>query len=287
MALPINIPLYIAYGKIGQFLWANDNSKAAIFGNGPLSPRYDRLIYMVRKSIEWDYANNPTDPTLTKTGDYLWSLIGKYQVQAAAMYSGSACVAPVIISNPLTQTVGAGGTVTFVAVVTGTNLTYQWQKNDVNITGATAASYSIIGLVSGDAGNYRYVVTNGCGSATSNEAVLTVGAGAIVGYFYFGVTDYFAALDAGTDAVPYNGTFPIVNGQPLSVPFPIGAADNVFNIVKYPVSQGLKTSFDNQTPNIGPIPGDVYHSIVTIGSFYYIISSVTMSLNPSFPVIYT
>lgn len=225
--------------------------------------------------------------SLVLTGDYLYSLIGKYKGQADALYAGSGCVPPTIISSPLSQTVGAGGTVTFVTVAIGSNLSYQWQKNSSDISGAIAASYSIIGLVSGDAGEYRCIVTNPCGGANTLQAVLTVGAGDIVGYYYFGGTDYFSALNGGTDTVTYNATFPIVSGQPLSVPFPIGASNDVFNIVKYPVSQGIKTGWDNQTPNLGPIPGDVYHSIVTIGSFYYIISSVTMSFNPDFPVIYT
>lgn len=286
MALPLSIPTLIAEAKIAQYLWANDVSKGKIF-HGTNTPNYSQLLYVVRKLVEWKYANNPTDPSLIDTGNYLYSLIGKYKGKADALYAGSGCVAPVIISNPLSQTVGAGGSVTFVTVATGSNLTYQWQYNSVDIPTATNSYYTKSGLVSGDAGNYRCVVTNTCGSANTLQAVLTVGAGDVVGYYYFGSTDYFAALNGGTDAVTYNATFPIVNGQPLSVPFPIGASNNVFNIVKYPITQGLKTGFDNQTPNIGPIPGDVYHSIVTIGSFYYIISSVEMSLNPDFPVIYT
>ncbi len=286
MALPINIPLYISYAKIAQYLWANDNSKAAIFGNGPISPQYARLIYMVRKSIEWDYTNYPTDSTLTKTGDYLWSLIGKYQVQAASIYSGSGCVAPVIVASPLTQTVGAGGTVTFVTVATGTNLSYQWRFNGANISSANAASYSIINLDSGDQGDYDCVVTNACGMAITLEATLTVGAGDIIGYYYFGDTDYFADLDAGTDNVPYVATFPIVNGQDLSVPITDLQADNMYNVIKYPSSQGIKTTYDNHTPNIGSIPGPNYQEVVVIGSWNYLISRVAMSLNSSFPILF-
>ena len=57
-------------------------------------------------------------------------------------------------------------------------LTYQWQKLIgsawTNVNGATAASYAIGTTVLGDAGQYRAVVTNSAGSATSNPATLTV-----------------------------------------------------------------------------------------------------------------
>lgn len=287
MPTPFSIPTYTAYAKIAQYLWVNDLSKAKIFQGGSLTPQYDRILYIVRKAIEANYAINPTDSTLTQTGDFIWSLIGKYQIDAMALYAGTGCIAPVITAQPLTQTVGAGGTVTFVTVATGTNLSYQWQYNSSNISGATLSTYTKAGLVGGDAGNYRCIVSNPCGSVNSNQAVLTVGAGDIVGYYYYGATDYYAALVSGTDTVPYQSTFPIVANQPLSVPFPAGAANNMRNITKYPVSQGLKIAFDNHTPNVGDIPSSVYYDIVTIGSFYYIISRDAMSLNSSFPMIFS
>jgi hypothetical protein len=64
----------------------------------------------------------------------------------------------------------SGGSVTFTAN-TGTGLTYQWQLNAANIPGATASSYT-----ANAAGNYVCVVTNSCGSTTSNNFVVTVNA---------------------------------------------------------------------------------------------------------------
>jgi hypothetical protein len=47
-------------------------------------------------------------------------------------------------------------------------LSYQWRLGGVNITGATSSCYS-----ASQAGSYTCVVTNTCGSATSNAAVIT------------------------------------------------------------------------------------------------------------------
>ncbi|MCG3125627.1 MAG: hypothetical protein CHACPFDD_00452 [Phycisphaerae bacterium] len=84
-------------------------------------------------------------------------------------------VAPSVGTHPSDQTVCSGGSATFTVAASGTGpLSYQWQKNTVNIGGATNASYTIDPVGTGDAGSYRCVVTNSCGSATSNAATLTV-----------------------------------------------------------------------------------------------------------------
>lgn len=68
-----------------------------------------------------------------------------------------------------------GGTATFTVTATGTApITYQWQKNTVNIEGATSSSYSIEDASEANEGLYRCVVTNVAGSVNSNEAQLTV-----------------------------------------------------------------------------------------------------------------
>lgn len=82
---------------------------------------------------------------------------------------------PVITSQPQPSTVNAGAQATFTISFTGTPpLTFQWQKNQVNIINATSSTLTINSSSPADAGNYRVVVTNAAGSATSNEATLTV-----------------------------------------------------------------------------------------------------------------
>lgn len=83
--------------------------------------------------------------------------------------------APVITQPPLAVTVAAGQAATFSVTATGTApLRYQWQKNNVAIAGATAATYTIARTTTADAGAYRVIVSNAAGSATSPAARLTV-----------------------------------------------------------------------------------------------------------------
>src|SRR5258708_1938114 len=64
-----------------------------------------------------------------------------------------------------------------VAATGSTPFSYQWQRNQINISGATASSYIIAWKVFADNGaKFRCVVTNAFGNATSNEATLTVNA---------------------------------------------------------------------------------------------------------------
>ena len=81
-----------------------------------------------------------------------------------------------INTQPASQAVCPGANVTFTVSASGTGLTYQWRKGGVNIGGATSSSYTINGVVAGDAGNYDVVITGSCGSTTSNIATLTINA---------------------------------------------------------------------------------------------------------------
>jgi hypothetical protein len=85
---------------------------------------------------------------------------------------------PSITTQPANQTVTVGQTATFSVVAAGTApLTYQWQKGTTAISGATSASYTTPATASTDSGSqFKVVVTNSAGSATSNAATLTVNA---------------------------------------------------------------------------------------------------------------
>ena len=85
--------------------------------------------------------------------------------------------------HPVNQTVRVPGSgVSFSVTATGiAPLSYQWQKDGVNltdggsITGATTATLTITGVIESDEGGYRCVVSNSLGIDTSNAAMLTVG----------------------------------------------------------------------------------------------------------------
>lgn len=80
-----------------------------------------------------------------------------------------------IITQPQSQAVAVGSRVTFSVVASGVSpLSYQWQYNGGNISGATTPSFTISSVQLSDAGKYAVVVRDAHGSVTSNAAVLTV-----------------------------------------------------------------------------------------------------------------
>jgi sugar lactone lactonase YvrE/plastocyanin len=105
------------------------------------------------------------------------NVAGTATSNAAVLTVNAANSAPSFTTQPASQTVTAGSSVTFSAAASGTPTpTYQWQKGGINISGATSSSFSINSVSSGDAGNYAVVASNSAGNATSNTAALTVNA---------------------------------------------------------------------------------------------------------------
>jgi len=90
--------------------------------------------------------------------------------------SSSKATAPAFAIQPSSQTSTLGQSATFSVMVTGTTpFTYQWQKNNAKISGATTSTYTTPATVSGDTGaTFRVIVTNPVTSITSNSATLTV-----------------------------------------------------------------------------------------------------------------
>lgn len=84
--------------------------------------------------------------------------------------------APTITSQPSSVSVVVGQAATFSVTASGTPpLAYQWQRNNVDIPNATAASYTVSSPQLGDNGaRFRVNVSNNAGNLYSNEATLTV-----------------------------------------------------------------------------------------------------------------
>ncbi|MEM4531105.1 MAG: PKD domain-containing protein, partial [Thermofilaceae archaeon] len=147
---------------------------------------------------EWDFTNDGSFDRIDKSPPgsftYTYSSPGTYSVtlrvtdengctknltKIGYITVNDCCVSPSITQQPASVTVCAGSSVTFSVTATGTTpLSYQWQRlvggTWQDISGATDASYTINPVGTGDAGSYRVIVTNPCGSVTSSVATLTV-----------------------------------------------------------------------------------------------------------------
>jgi len=121
--------------------------------------------------------SNPVDLKVASDGA-LYYLSRGSGTSTGAVYkvTYTASQAPGITTHPADQTVSEGANATFSVVASGTPpLSYQWQRNSVNISGATSSSYTLTNAQLSDSGDvFRCVVTNDFGNAISNQALLTV-----------------------------------------------------------------------------------------------------------------
>ena len=83
---------------------------------------------------------------------------------------------------------------------TGSDLTYQWSKNNVLLPGATSSTYNVASAVKADEGIYTCEVTGGCGKITSSSATVVVQGGTSV-----------------DDAEMHNDQVQVVGPQPASI----------------------------------------------------------------------
>ena len=131
-------------------------------------------------SVTGGSANNADQYrcAVTETGG---TNAGTVNSSAAILTVNAAAAGPTINTQPSSSTVTAPATATFTVAATtsGGALSYQWQRNSANISGANSASYTTPDTtVTGGSANsgdlYRCVVTDSNGSTTSSAATLTV-----------------------------------------------------------------------------------------------------------------
>jgi glucose/arabinose dehydrogenase len=117
---------------------------------------------------------NPVDLQVSADGSLYYLARG-----AGALYKiryPANQIPPSITTQPLNKTVVEGQPATFSVSANGsTPLTYQWQRNGLNISGASTSSYTISAAALADNGaKFRCVISNAFGSVSSSEATLTV-----------------------------------------------------------------------------------------------------------------
>lgn len=265
--------------KISEYLSFNDRSNKNFLKGGTVDYRLPLMISCEWKSVQWQYDLDPTNIALRGAANYLYDILGIYALKAQAILDNLSGTAP-LVSGPSNQNVNVGDSATFTITVTSSSsYSIAWYRNSILIPGETGLSYTLNSAQLSDSGAvFSAIVTNSSGSTSSDNATLTV-TQTITGSFFFGDVDYYSELSVGIDNINYNGTFSITNGQPLVVNFTSGAQNNKFNGIRYPLSQGTKTQWENVPLNAGAIPDSVMRSTITIGSYLYVISRVAMSLD--------
>ena len=138
-------------------------------------------------SYQWSFNNSDVtgatnsalvlaNVQLSDSGTYAVVVSNAFGTQQSSNVTLLVGEAPAIVSQPTSTTVRVGDAVTFAVTATGTApLQYQWTKSGSNVLGATDSSLVLTNLQLSDAGSYAVQVSNLFGSASSSNAVLTVG----------------------------------------------------------------------------------------------------------------
>ena len=183
-------------------------------GTVPLSYQWQKNGGNITGATSSSYTTPST--TTSDSGSIFAVLVsnsaGTATSSAATLTVNSAPVAPTITTQPANQTVTAGQTATFSVVASGTApLSYQWQKNGGNISGATSSTYTTPSTTTSDSGStFAVVVSNTAGTATSNVATLTVNAAPVAPTISTQPTNQtVTAGQTATFSVVASGTAPI------------------------------------------------------------------------------
>ena len=149
-------------------------------GTAPLSYQWQKNSANINGATASSYTTPATATTDNgaKFDVIVSNTAGSQMSTMATLTVSAAAVAPTITAQPANQSVTIGQTATFSVTATGTApLSYQWQKNSANISGATAASYTTPATATTDNGaKFDVIVSNTAGSQTSSMATLTVNA---------------------------------------------------------------------------------------------------------------
>jgi hypothetical protein len=165
-----SLPLTTVEAKIGDPLRID---LPPLAGTTPLSYRWSRDSSVIAGSGDVLLIG-----TLTSAGAGLYSctVINAYGSVQIDRVRVTLVEAPRITSQPVSATITATGNATFSVTASGTPTpTYQWYRNEVLISGQTAAQITVSGSSAAlKAGGYYCVVTNRAGSVSSATALLTI-----------------------------------------------------------------------------------------------------------------
>ena len=167
----------IATQPVSQILTAGSGVNFNVVANGtaPLTYQWNLNGTSIAGATNTNFTK-----AITAAGD-----AGSYSVvvtgpggsvtSSAATLTINAVLVPAIVRQPADLSAKTGATISFSGLASGTGpITYQWQKDGANLSGATSATLTLTNIFALDAATYRLVATNPAGSTTSSAARLTV-----------------------------------------------------------------------------------------------------------------
>ncbi|BDS08325.1 hypothetical protein NT6N_33650 [Oceaniferula spumae] len=108
-------------------------------------------------------------------GDYTCVIINNSGTETSDVAALNVLGSPEIISlSPSADILEGQPTTLSVEAIGAGSLSYQWQKNGSDVSGATTASLEIPNPTTADAGNYTVTISNTLGSVTSAEITLNI-----------------------------------------------------------------------------------------------------------------
>lgn len=139
------------------------NDVVVVMGNS------ENLVKANLNFAGWKKNSIDTNGKLYNPGDTLI-----IDMAGIRLYAQWKTAPPVITTHPQDSTVRAGNIFFLTVQASGIDLSYQWQKNRVDITGAVSDTFFIDTVTRYDSGSYRCIVTNAGGIAISNSSFLNV-----------------------------------------------------------------------------------------------------------------
>ncbi len=139
----------------------------------------DNLSYEWKKDGS-DVGADDASYSATSAGSYMCIVTGTCGTVNSETVTVTESTSPTITQNPVDASIEAGQTATFSVTATSDNLSYQWKKDNVDltetsdVTGTTSNTLSIANASSLDVGNYICKVSNNCGNVISDVAALSV-----------------------------------------------------------------------------------------------------------------
>ena len=188
-----------------------------------------------------------------------------------------ALIAPLITTQPLSQTVTEGQTATFSVVASGTApLAYQWQRDGITISGATSSTYTTPAAALTDNGaNFSVNVSNAVGNVLSSNATLTVNPAPVAPIITTQpISQVVTEGQTATFSVIATGTAPLAyQWQKNGVAIP-GATSSIY-------TTSATTLADNGT-NFSVNISNAVGSVISNNAALTVTASVNLVKNPGF-----